>query len=113
MIKDANITILVKDMDDSISFYQSIGFVITSRWGHNFTEMSAAGISVGLQTATGNNQVKGSGSVALGFTTDDFGAVKGLLEKFGIPSETTSEKGGMFLHFSDPDGTALYFKIPG
>ena len=37
-IKESNITINVKDIDKSISFYQSIGLTVKNRWS-NYVEL--------------------------------------------------------------------------
>lgn len=43
---------------------------------------------------------------------DDLEEAKAALEKLSIPISERNEEGGQFLHFSDPDGTALYFIRP-
>jgi len=47
-IKDSNVTIMVKDMDASISFYESIGLVIKQRWANHYAQLTAPGITIGL-----------------------------------------------------------------
>lgn len=32
LLKNSNVTILVKDMDKAISFYESIGLITKNRW---------------------------------------------------------------------------------
>jgi predicted enzyme related to lactoylglutathione lyase len=111
IIKDSNVTIMVKDMDISISFYQSIGFTIKNRWGNHYAQLTAAGIMIGLHP-TSNNISNGSSHVSIGFTTDNFEEAKTQLEKLSIEATSRSEEGGEFLHFNDPDGTELYFIKP-
>jgi catechol 2,3-dioxygenase-like lactoylglutathione lyase family enzyme len=110
-IKDSNVTLMVKDMDRSVGFYQSIGFELKQRWSNYYAQLTAPGITIGLHPA-GAESTKGSGNVSLGFTTDDFNAAKALLESLSIKAEPRSEEGGEFLHFEDPDGIALYFIKP-
>jgi len=110
-IKDSNITIMVKDMDKSISFYESIGFTMKNRWGNHYAQLSAPGVMIGLHPASANNHL-GSGSTSIGFTTDDFETEKNLLGKLSVQVEERKEEGGEFLHFADPDGTQLYFIKP-
>ena len=106
-IKHANVTVNVKDMDRSIAFYESIGLTVKNRWGHYYAELTAPGISIGLHPSEdlhGN-----SGNVSIGFSTDDLEGGKALLEKLSIGMTYRKEEGGEFLHFTDPDGSALYF----
>ena len=111
-IKDSNITIMVKDMDRSISFYQSIGFTIKNRWDDHYAQLSAPGVVIGLHPATNGSSNGNSGNVSIGFTTDEFDDVQSMLKTLSINATPRKEEGGEFLHFSDPDGTALYFIKP-
>ena len=111
-IKDSNITINVKDLDKSISFYKSIGLTEKNRWGNHYAQLTAPGIIIGLHPANENNLTGGSGNTSIGFTTDNFEEVKSHLAKLTITIQVREEEGGQFVHFNDPDGTALYFIKP-
>lgn len=111
-IKDSNITINVKDLDKSISFYTSIGFTVKNRWEHYYAQLTAPGVVIGLHPAGDNNLAGNSGNVSIGFTTDNIEETKSELQKLSIRTTDRLEEGGEFLHFSDPDGTALYFIKP-
>ncbi len=111
-IKESNITINIKDMDRSIAFYQSIGFVLKKRWQNFYAQMTAPGVTVGLHPTSDENLTGGSGNVSIGLTADNFEDAKNLLDKLSIPSTSRTEEGGEFLHFNDTDGTALYFIKP-
>ena len=111
-IKDSNVTINVKDMDKSISFYQSLGFAIKNRWGNHYAQLTAPGIVIGLHPSSNGNLAGNSGNVSIGFTTSDLQETKTSLQQLSINATERNEEGGQFLHFSDPDGTALYFIKP-
>lgn len=111
-IKESNITINVKDMDKSISFYQSIGLTVKNRWGNYYAQLTAPGLVIGLHPTSDTNLTGGSGNVSIGFTTDTFEETKSALQKLSIETTDRQEEGGQFLHFNDPDGTALYFIKP-
>ena len=111
-IKESNITINVKDLDKSISFYESIGLTAKNRWGNYYAQLTAPGVVIGLHPTSDANLKGNSGNTSIGFTTDDFEEAKSLLEKLSISTTGRQEEGGQFLHFNDPDGTALYFIKP-
>ena len=112
LIKESNVTINVKDLDKSVSFYQSIGFTIKNRWENYYAQLTAPGIVVGLHPSKELSQTKSPGHISIGFTTDNFDDAKALLNKLAIEFNTRDEEGGQFLHFNDPDGTPLYFIKP-
>ena len=111
-IKDSNVTINVRDLDKSISFYQSIGMTVKNRWGEHYAQLSAPGIVIGLHPTCDTNLTANSGNVSIGFTTDDLEETRSAMQKSTIVTTERQEEGGEFLHFVDPDGTALYFIKP-
>ena len=111
-IKQSNITINVKDLDKSISFYESIGLNVKNRWGNYYAQLTAPDIVIGLHPSSDNNLTGNSGNTSIGFTADNFEEAKSLLQKLSIKTTDRQEEGGQFLHFTDPDGTALYFIKP-
>lgn len=111
-IKASNVTINVKDLKRSIAFYESIGFALVQAWGDHYAQLSAPGITIGLHPTIGQNLKGDSGNVSIGFTTDRFAALKSELQNLFIEIIERQEEGGQFLHFKDPDGTALYFINP-
>ena len=111
-IKQANVTVSVNDMDRSVSFYESLGLTLKNRWGNFYAQLTAPGITIGLHPTSNGNLVGNSGNVSIGFTTDNINETKSSLEKLSIALTERSEEGGQFLHFNDPDGTALYFIKP-
>lgn len=108
----SNVTIMVKDMDKSIQFYERIGLKIQQRWGDNYAMIEGPGITLGLHP--GGTEKSGSGDLSIGFMVADFNEAEALLNKnnIEITHSANDGKSGKYLHFNDPDGTALYFVEP-
>ena len=107
-INDTNVTIMVKDMDKAVGFYESIGLSVKQRWDNHYAMMSAPGITIGLHPSddTGTN----SGTVSIGFMIDDIEEIKILLTSNNIAFTLQEDgKSGTYFHFKDPFGTILYF----
>ena len=109
-IKDSSVTIMVKNMDKSVSFYQTIGFAVKNRWGNHYAQLTAPGITIGIHPT--NENIANASNVSIGFTTDNFEETKEQLNSLAIQAMYREEEGGKFIHFSDPDGTSLYFINP-
>ncbi len=106
-IKQANVTINIASMDRSVSFYQSLGLELKGRWGDFYAQLTTPGVLIGLHPSKvlpGN-----SGNLSIGFSIDNIDEAKTLLQNNSITFTERQEEGGQFLHFTDPDGTALYF----
>jgi catechol 2,3-dioxygenase-like lactoylglutathione lyase family enzyme len=108
-ITSSNTTIMVKSMDNAVAFYQSIGFAVKQRWGNFYAQLTAPGTTLGLHPANANSTDTSTGNFSIGLVADDFEGAKKLLEDLAIPFSAREEEGGSFLHFTDPDGYALYF----
>jgi catechol 2,3-dioxygenase-like lactoylglutathione lyase family enzyme len=111
-IKESNVTINVKDLDNSIAFYVSIGLTVKERWGNYYAQITAPGIVIGLHPTSETNLIGNSGNVSIGFTTDNIEETKSYLQYLSIQTTDRQEEGGQFLHFNDPDGTLIYFIKP-
>ena len=110
-IKETNITIMVRDMDKAVSFYESIGLTLKQRWDNHYAMMTASGITIGLHPseATDTN----SGTVSIGFMIDKIDEAEILLYKNKIAYTSQEDgKSGSYIHFKDPYGTILYFVKP-
>ncbi len=106
-INSTNVTIMVKSMDSSIAFYESIGLKLKNRWGDHYAMVETSGLTIGIHP--GGNENSGSGSVSIGFMITDINEAKALLENNKIAAKYDDGKSGIYLHFKDPDGTILYF----
>ena len=110
-IKGSNVTIMVKDMYTSISFYESIGLKLKNRWDDHYAMIETEGITIGIHP--GEQAGSGSGTISIGFMMDDINEAKTLLDKNSITYKTDDDgKSGIYLHFKDPDSTILYFVQP-
>ena len=109
-INESNVTIMVRSLDESIRFYESIGLTLKNRWENHYAMVESKGVTIGLHP-TENNELS-SGSVSIGFMVDSFDEAKAMLEKNHIAFRDDDGKSGHYLHFSDPDGTELYFVEP-
>lgn len=107
-IKQTNITIMVNDIDKSITFYAEVlGFKLLKQYGSHYAQIEAPGITIGLHPS--HQKKNTSENISIGFVVDNFVEAKEHLEELGIKYAERSEPGGSFIHFSDLDGTPLYF----
>ncbi len=111
-ILNSHITINVKDLDQSIQFYEKIGFHLQQKWGNHYAQLTAKGIEIGLHPSSNPSMDNHQAGISIGLTSKDFKATKEELLELGISVTERNEEGGGFLHFNDPDGTALYFIQP-
>jgi len=110
-INESNITIMVKDMDKAVSFYESIGLTLKQRWNNHYAMVTAHGITIGLHPSESNDT--SSGSLSIGFMIDKIDEAKSLLDENKIAwTHEDDGKSGIYLHFKDPFGTKLYFVKP-
>jgi predicted enzyme related to lactoylglutathione lyase len=109
-ITGTNVTIMVKNMNKSISFYENIGFAMKNRWGEHYAMLTTTGLTIGIHPAS--EELKGSGNVSIGLMVDNIENAKELLEKNKTKFEMHDDKSGIYINFADPDGTVIYFTQP-
>lgn len=109
-IKETNVTIMVSNMDKSVAFYEAIGLKVKNRWANHYAQLVAKDIIIGLHPASG--EIKPSANVSIGFITENLEEVKEHLGKEKIAFSLSEDKAGKFAHFTDPDGTTIYFMQP-
>lgn len=109
-INETNVTIMVKDLDKAINFYESIGFELKNRWDDHYAMVTATGITIGLHP--GRDVDTDNHNISIGMMIDKATEAKTLLEKNEISFKLDDGKSGIYLHFKDPDGTVLYFTEP-
>lgn len=109
-ITESNVTIMVKDMDKAINFYQQIGLTLKQRWDNHYAMISAEGITIGIHPYEGDSN--NSGTVSIGFMVDKIADARAVLDAAGISYRDEDGKSGHYLNFKDPDNTLLYFVEP-
>jgi catechol 2,3-dioxygenase-like lactoylglutathione lyase family enzyme len=109
-INETNVTIMVKNLDESIQFYKSIGLKLKQRWGNHYAMVVTKGITLGLHPS--DKKEHSSGTTSIGFMVDSLAEAKKMLEQNLIPIRQDEGKSGNYLHFNDPDGTTFYFVEP-
>lgn len=109
-INESNVTMMVKNLDESIKFFKSIGLTLKNRWKNDYAMVESTGITIGLHPT--NKKKLGSGSVSIGFMVDLLAETMAMLEKNHITCRFEVGKSGKYIHFDDLDGTDLYFVDP-
>lgn len=109
-ITESNVTIMVKDMDAAVLFYEKIGLTVKQRWDNHYAMMVTEGITIGLHPTESSNT--SSGTLSVGFMIEQIAAAKELLDSHSIAYHEDNGKSGHYLHFKDPDNTILYFVEP-
>ncbi len=115
-ITGSNVTIMVKNMDTAINFYQNLGLTIQQRWGDHYAMLTAEGITLGIHPANDSKHTGGtlsSGSLSIGLFIENIEDAKALLDQHKIPYKAENdENSGLYAHFTDPDGTVVYYVQP-
>lgn len=109
-ITETHITIMVKDMDKSVDFYQKLGFIVLQRWENHYAMLTINDTKIGLHPS--NTDTAGSGNVSVGFIVEDSEEVKSYLTELGIVYQAQDDKSGIFVSITDPDGTIIYYMQP-
>ena len=112
-IQDTNVTIMTRDMDAAIAFYEKIGFTMKQRWDNHYAMMTAAGLTIGLHPTDADAAATGSGSLSIGLMVDDIADAKALLDDLSIAYKAEDGGSGKYVHFKDGDGTVIYYVQPG
>lgn len=109
-INESNVTRMVKDLNTSIRFYESIGIKLKQKWNDHYAMIGTTGITIGLHPSA--RKKLGSGTLSVGFMIDSLQEAIRILENTGISYNLDDGKSGKYIHFKDPDGTILYFVEP-
>ena len=110
LITETNVTVMVSDMDRAVNFYTMLGLEVRNRWENHYAQMETQNIIIGLHPADG--EVKPSSQVSIGFMIEDIKEAETLLGVMKVKFSKDDGKSGIYINFTDPDGTNLYFSQP-
>ena len=111
MINEANVTIMVGDMERAVRFYTEVlGLKLKARYGDDFAQVEAPGTVIGLHPATDRESGHiSSEGISIGFAVSDLDSAKAELERKGVKfSRTADDTQVRLAFFADPDGHPLY-----
>lgn len=108
MYKNANVTVMVSDIDRAIKFYtETLGLKLTQNYGGHWAEIEGPGITIGLHPGrSGDVRQK---LVSIGFGVENIEKAVAMLKERGIEATVSADTGVKLASFADPDGTPLYF----
>ena len=108
IINHGNVTIMVKDIDKSITFYtKTLGLALAEVYGKEWAEVKTTGLTIGLHPHRKPKE-KNQG-ISVGFTVRKLEPAMKALKKKGIKFSAIHHEGPVSLaFFTDPDSTPLY-----
>jgi catechol 2,3-dioxygenase-like lactoylglutathione lyase family enzyme len=113
MIKEANVTVMVSDLNRAIKFYtETLGLKLVNQYEMHWAEIHAPGLTIGLHPAGAHGPKPGnSESLAIGFSVDNLDNDMSAFKNKGIVfSPNIIEDGPVRIaFFTDPDKNPLYF----
>jgi catechol 2,3-dioxygenase-like lactoylglutathione lyase family enzyme len=111
MIKEANATLIVSNIDRAVRFYTDVlGLKLRARYGDQFVQVEAPGTTIALHPAIENGPQPGkSESISIGFAGDNLDVAVNELKSKGVVFSRISDDAQVKLaFFVDPDGNPLY-----
>ncbi len=116
MFTEANVTVMVSDLDRAIQFYtEALGLVLKQRAGDGWAVITAPGLTIGLHRVTAHGPQPGqAGSLSIGLGVADLDTAMTALKAKGVQfAPHISEDGPARLaFFGDPDHNPLYLSAP-
>jgi catechol 2,3-dioxygenase-like lactoylglutathione lyase family enzyme len=111
-IVETNVTIMVKDFEASLKFYESIGFTLKKRWDSFYAMLTVGGLTIGIHPGEPGQTYNPGDTLSIGLIIENGEEARALLLKHNIPFEEKDEQAGLFLYFKDPDGVTIYLNVP-
>jgi catechol 2,3-dioxygenase-like lactoylglutathione lyase family enzyme len=111
MIREANVTVMVNDIEKAVRFYINVlGLKVKARYGDQFAQVEAPGTIIALHPVSGSGQMPGeSESMSIGFSVDNLDKAMDDLKSKGVTFARVSDDVQVRLaFFTDPDGNPLY-----
>ena len=112
MIKEANVTVIVSDLNRTIRFFtETLGLKLKSHMEGEWAEVQASGLTIGLHPAEEHGPQPGkSESLSIGFVVDNLEQSMAELKRKGVVFAPEIVKDGpvQLAFFSDPDKNPLY-----
>ena len=109
MFTAAKVTLMVKDVEQSLKFYRdSLGLRQTVRYGNEWVELEAPGTVIALHPKRKSKSSPPSKTMSIGFQVKDLDGAVAKLKKRGVTFEIQEEGFLRRADFADPDGHRLY-----
>jgi catechol 2,3-dioxygenase-like lactoylglutathione lyase family enzyme len=111
VITEANVTVMVSDINRSVEFYvETLGLRLKSRYADQFAQVECQGLTIALHPAfEGGPRPGNSESLSVGFGVEDLESAMADLKRKGVSIDRVSNDGPVRLaFFKDPDGNPLY-----
>ena len=112
MIKEANVTVVVSDLNRAVKFYtEMLGLKIKNLIENEWAEVQAPGLTIGLHPAGEHGWQDGKqGSMSIGFVVEDIEQEMTELKKKGISFSPDIVENNIvkLVFFVDPDKNPLY-----
>lgn len=111
MIKQANVTVMVNNMEKAVRFYTDfLGLKLKTRFGDQFAQVEAPGTIIALHPSNKDGPQPGkSESLSIGFAVDNLDTAMSELKEKGIVFlRVTDDTQVKLAFFTDPDGNPLY-----
>ena len=105
--KNANVTIMVSDLDRAITFYTDVlGMELKGRYGNHWADIKGPGISIGLHPT--EKQISRGENLQIALGVSNFKEAILLLKSSGVADKDNSKEKVKMATFHDPDGNTLY-----
>jgi len=113
MIKEANMTVMVSDLNRAIKFYtETLGLKLVNQYENHWAEIHAPGLTIGLHPAGTHGPKPGnSESLSIGFSVDNLDNDMSAFQNKGIVFLPNIIEDGpvRIAFFTDPDKNPLHF----